>query len=114
MNNDGDEIGINNDEDLNDNLDEVKEFNVVLGDGIEEKPKKYNKNEDEDKDEDKDENEDEDDEYKIDIKDEEIEEIINSQIKEVEIDENLNDVNEFDINKYKEELIKKMKILFKI
>ena len=107
LNFDGDEIGINNDDDLNENLDEAKEFYVFSGYEFEEKPKKEKENEDEDKDEDKDKDEDEDDEYKIDIKDEEIEEIINSQIKEVEIDENLNDVNEFDINKYKKELIKK-------
>jgi len=118
LTNDEDEIGINNDEDLNENLDEVKEFHVFSESGIEEKPKKDNppseensnsiKNEskeDGQKDED-------DDEYKIkidiniDIKDNEIEDIINKQIKDIKIDDDINDEIEFDINKYKDKLIK--------
>ena len=107
LTNDGDEIGINNDEDLNENLDEIKEFHVFSESGIEnfieEKPKKDNppseensnckKNEskeDDQKDEDNN-------EYKIkidiniDIKDNEIEDIIKKQIKDIKIDDNLND-----------------------
>ena len=56
-----------------------------------------------------------DDEYKIkidiniDIKDNEIEEIINKQIKDIKIDDNLNDEIEFDKDKYKDKLEKQTK-----
>ena len=121
LTNDGDEIGINNDEDLNENLDEVKEFHVFSESGIEnfieEKPKKDNPSEENSNskknDPKEDEQKDEDDnEYKIkidiniDIKDNEIEDIINEQIKNIKIDDNLNDEIEFDKNKYKDKLIK--------
>ena len=120
LNNDGDEVGINNDDDLQDNVDEAKEFHVFFGSGGEEKPKKENPPSEElnsskkielKKDEQKEEDDD-DDEYKIkidvdiDIKDKEIEDIINSQIKEIKIDDNLNDVVEFNKDKYKENLEK--------
>ena len=114
--NDDEEYEINSQEDLDDNIDEVKEFQVYSESGYEEPkkpiekqsnntesdaPKKYVPT-----------GGDDDDEYKInlnvnlDIKDEEIEKIINSQIKEISIDEDLNDVIEFDSDKYKEELKK--------
>jgi len=120
LNNDGDEVGINNDEDLQDNIEEAKEFHVFFGSGGDEKPKKDNPPSEElnsskkielKKDEQKEEDDD-DDEYKIkidvdiDIKDKEIEDIINSQIKEIKIDDNLNDVVEFNKDKYKENLEK--------
>ena len=120
LNNDGDDFGINNDVDLQDNIDEAREFHVFFGSGAEEKPKKENPPSEElnsskkielKKDEQKEEDDD-DDEYKIkidvdiDIKDNEIEDIINSQIKEIKIDDNLNDVVEFNKDKYKENLEK--------
>ena len=120
LNNDGDDVGINNDVDLQDNIDEAREFHVFFGSGAEEKPKKDNPPSEEfnsskkielKKDEQKEEDDD-DDEYKIkidvdiDIKDKEIEDIINSQIKEIKIDDNLNDVVEFNKDKYKENLEK--------
>ena len=119
LTNDGDENGINGDEDLKENLDEVKEFYVFSG--IEEKPnppsgensnsRKNESIEDDQKDEDEQKDED-DDEYKIkidiniDIKDNEIEDIINEQIKDIKIDDDINDEIEFDKNKYKDKLIK--------
>jgi len=45
----------------------------------------------------------------IDIKDNEIEEIINKQIKDIKIDDNLNDEIEFDKDKYKDKLEKQTK-----
>ena len=42
LNNDGDEYGINNDDDLNEYVDDAKEFHVFFGSGGEEKPKKDN------------------------------------------------------------------------
>jgi hypothetical protein len=120
LNNDGDEYGINDDDDLNEYIDDAKEFYVFFGSGGEEKPKKDNPPSEElnsskkielKKDEQKEEDDD-DDEYKIkidvdiDIKDKEIEDIINSQIKEIKIDDNLNDIVEFNKDKYKENLEK--------
>ena len=91
MNNEGAERRINNDEDLNNNLGEAKEFHVY---------KKKTKVDDP--------IEPTDDEFKIniDIKDKDIENIISSQIKVIEIDDKLNDVIEFDKDKYKDNLKK--------
>ena len=115
--NDGDEVEINNQEDLDDNIDDIKEFQVLSESGYEEPTKSKEKPSiNTENDPSKKDNEstggDDDDEYKInlnvniDIKDEEIEKIINSQIKEISIDENLNDVIEFDSDKYKDDLKK--------
>ena len=114
--NDDEEYEINSQEDLDDNIDEVKEFQVYSESGYEEpkKPieKQSNNTESDAPKKDVPTGGDDDDEYKInlnvnlDIKDEEIEKIINSQIKEISIDEDLNDVIEFDSDKYKEELKK--------
>ena len=117
LTNDGDEIGINNDEDLNENLGEAKEFNVYSESGNEEKPSKDNpsseKNNSSKKNGSKDDDQKDEDEYKIkldlniDIKDNEIEEIINKQIKDIKIDDkddNLNYKIEFDKDKYKDKL----------
>jgi len=91
LNNEGDEIGINNDEDLNNNLGEAKEFHVFKN-GTKVDPIEPT-----------------DDEIKIniDIKDKDIENIIDNQIKVIEIDDKLNDVIEFDKDKYKDNLKKK-------
>ena len=92
MNNEGDERGINNDEDLNNNLGEAKEFHVFKNGTKVDDPIEPT-----------------DDEIKIniDIKDKDIEDIIDSQIKKIEIDDKLNDVIEFDKDKYKDNLKKK-------
>ena len=93
MNNEGDERGINNDEDLNNNLGEAKESHVYKNetkvDPIEPTYIEIN----------------------IDIKDKDIEDIIDSQIKKIEIDDKLNDVIEFDKDKYKDNLKKKLKVI---
>ena len=93
LNNEGDERGINNDEDLNNNLGEAKEFHVYKNetkvDPIEPTDIEIN----------------------IDIKDKDIEDIIDSQIKKIEIDDKLNDVIEFDKDKYKDNLKKKLKVI---
>ena len=89
MNNEGDEIGINNDEDLNNNLGEAKEFHVYKNETKVDPIKPT------------------DIEINIDIKDKDIEDIIDSQIKKIEIDDKLNDVIEFDKDKYKDNLKKK-------
>ena len=83
MNNEGDERGINNDEDLNNNLGEAKEFYVYKNETKVDPIKPT------------------DIEINIDIKDKDIEDIIDSQIKKIEIDDKLNDVIEFDKDKYK-------------
>ena len=99
LNNDGDENGINKDEDLNDNLGEAKEFHVYKNVEIEPDPIPT------------------DDEFKInidiniDIKDKDIEDILNKQIKKIEIDDKLNDVIEFEKDKYKDNLKKKLKVI---
>ena len=120
--NDNEDYAINNQDDLDDNIDDIKEFEVYSESGFEEpkKPKEKpstntNTIKDKDspkKDEEPKEEDGDDDEYKInldvniDIKDEEIEKIITSQIKEISIDEDINDDIEFDSDKYKEDLKK--------
>ena len=95
MNNEGAERRINNDEDLNNNLGEAKEFHVFknetkLDDPIGPTDDEFKINID----------------INIDIKDKDIEDILNKQIKKIEIDDKLNDVTEFDKDKYKGNLKK--------